>query len=128
MMMPSRSTSTCRARAAGKAFPLSALQTLLLTELKKTPATAARKRCCGSFIGRPVSWVPHPVLAELRKANVWEKLVLKPVRLRPGGDHARREEHGQGGCQAQDQGGIDELRATHEQLCSILTHTPRQPA
>src|SRR2546430_14071480 len=77
---------------------------------------------------RPVSWVPHPVLAEPTKANVWEKLVLKPVRLRPGGDHARREEHGQGGCQAQDQGGIDELRATHEQLCSILTHTPRQPA
>jgi hypothetical protein len=35
----------------------------------------------------------------------------------------RRKEHGQVECEAQEQGEIDELRAIHEQLCSLVTHT-----
>src|SRR5712692_2238546 len=38
----------------------------------------------------------------------------------------RREEHGQVGCQAQDQGGIDEMRATHEPAMLHSDAHPRQ--
>ncbi|HCJ35688.1 MAG TPA: hypothetical protein DHV65_15505 [Ktedonobacter sp.] len=38
-----------------------------------------------------------------------------------------RKEHGQVGCQAQDQGGIDGLRATHEPAMLHIDAHPRQP-